>query len=511
MNINWGYSPKVEKHIPLGDFPADKYLIVAKHAIENLGWKVSHVSQSGIIAYTPISFQSYSEEITIRIHGNFAVVKSECVGIQMLFNDYGKNALNLEKLFHEFEYVEFHLATVWDDIRCDFNHFIATQDDTYFEKAPLATKDKIKNVLYLFWPQKGYVVTPILVLLNVVYYCIMIGLLSFYIKQLQHETDFYIVVEKMKAFMLGLGANNRNLVLDGEYWRLISCQYIHGSFMHLFFNMYALVYLGLMLENKLNWKKFLLIYFLSGICASLLSITHYDEGVMVGASGTVMGLYGAFLAILLNKQYEKHATKSLFISTLIVVALIIFNGLNDEKIDNSAHFGGLLSGFAFAYILTFKTGQKPVFDTLKYGFIAVLFVIYSLAIVVFTPNYQHQEFLQLKAEFDENCSAYTDARITPGMLQSEQMEQVNEFGILPSEQNLAVVKRMAMLNINKKDSRQRDLITNLAKKSYEEVLALKKIIVLNQRLRYQLIDKIEDINELQAEYRDSLQLVGKEE
>lgn len=61
MSISWGYSPKVEKYIPLGDFPMDRYLIIARQAIENLGWNLSHISERGIIAYTPISFQSYSE------------------------------------------------------------------------------------------------------------------------------------------------------------------------------------------------------------------------------------------------------------------------------------------------------------------------------------------------------------------------------------------------------------------------------------------------------------------
>ena len=143
MSVSWGYSPKVEKFIPLGDFPADKYLIVAQQAIENLGWKLSHLSENGLIAYTPLSFQSYSEEISIRIYDNFAVVKSECVGIQMLFNDYGKNELNFEKFFHEFEYVQFHLKEVWADRLIKFHSAIAAQDDAYFEKAPLAIKNKL--------------------------------------------------------------------------------------------------------------------------------------------------------------------------------------------------------------------------------------------------------------------------------------------------------------------------------------------------------------------------------
>ncbi|QNR84669.1 rhomboid family intramembrane serine protease [Pedobacter riviphilus] len=282
MLISWGYSPKIEKFIPLADFPADKYLIIARQAIENLGWSLSHVSESGLIAYTPISFQSYSEEISIRIHGNFAVVKSECVGIQMLFNDYGKNDANLEKFFHEFEYVEFHLKDVWEESLQKFHQFIATQDDQYFEKAPLATKNKIKNVLFLFFPQKGYTATPILVLLNIFYYITLVLFSIVYLRYQfvrngsSYDPDF---IEELKKIALNFGVNQRNLVLGGEYWRLISYQFIHGSKSHLFFNMYALVYLGLMIENKLGWKKYLFIYLVSGICGGLLSLIFHQEGL----------------------------------------------------------------------------------------------------------------------------------------------------------------------------------------------------------------------------------------
>lgn len=93
MAIAWGYSPKIEKYIPLGDFPADKYLVVVAQVIENLGWKLSHVSEVGIIAYTPISLQSYSEEISIRIEHNFAVVKSECVGYKCFLMTMGRTRL----------------------------------------------------------------------------------------------------------------------------------------------------------------------------------------------------------------------------------------------------------------------------------------------------------------------------------------------------------------------------------------------------------------------------------
>ncbi len=341
MSISWGYSPKIEKFIPLADFPADRYLIIVRQAIENLGWDLSHISASGIIAYTPLSLQSYSEEISVRIVNNFAVVKSECVGIQLFFNDYGKNDANLEKLFHEFDYVQYHLQNEWDQQVQAFHDFAATQDDQYFEKAPLAVKNRIKNVLQLFWPQKGYTVTPILVLLNI---CCFLGMLFLMLLM------SLILASKLQGFqplhdvLDRLGVLNRKLVLDGEYWRLISYQFLHTSTRHLFGNMYALIYIGLILENKIGWKKFLIFYLASGVFGGLASVAYHQEVSTVWASGAITGLFGALIALLILKSFERSATKALLVSTVLVVALMLLNGTG-KGINNICHIGGLTGGF----------------------------------------------------------------------------------------------------------------------------------------------------------------------
>jgi rhomboid protease GluP len=254
MTVSFGYSPKIEKFIPLGNFPIDRYLIIARQAIENLGWNLSHISEQGIIAYTPISLQSYSEEISIRIDNNFAIFKSECVGIQMLFTDYGKNSLNMEKFFHEFEYVEFHLKDAWEESLAKFHDFVATQDKDYFEKAPLTAKNKIKNVFYLFLPQKNYMATPILLLLNVACFVVSSIFIELFYRYLTHTTRGPVNFDLIGYY---IGASNRDLILNGQFWRLLTYQFLHASFLHIFFNMYALAYIGLMIEHKLGFKKYI--------------------------------------------------------------------------------------------------------------------------------------------------------------------------------------------------------------------------------------------------------------
>ncbi|RBQ05311.1 rhomboid family intramembrane serine protease [Pedobacter miscanthi] len=489
MLVSWGYSPKIEKFIPLADFPADKYLIVAKQAIENLGWSLSHVSETGLIAYTPISFQSYSEEISIRIHGNFAVVKSECVGIQMFFNDYGKNGLNLEKFFHEFEYVEFHLKDVWEESLIKFHRFIETQDDHYFEKAPLATKNKIKNVLFLFLPQKGYTVTPILVLLNIFYY---LALVLFSIVWLRYQfvrngssydPEF---IEELKKISLNFGVNQRNLVLGGDYWRLITYQFIHGSKSHLFFNMYALVYLGLMIENKLGWKKYLFIYLMSGVCGGLVSLIFHQEGVMMGASGAIMGLYGAFIALLMTKTFEQKATKALLVSTLIVSLLVLINGAFGKRVDNAAHIGGFVSGFIFTYLLTFKWDKAFEVKTwTRYAVSILLFLMFFSGVVHFSPKYGTEEYRKLKDTFNSNMGSLNGImNLKISLPKDVKLVSIKQEGIIPMERNLVVIKQMQALNLRPEDAKEREEKIKLSKVSYRAVMLMYRDIKADSTYRY---------------------------
>ena len=490
MSVSWGYSPKTEKYIPLAGFPADKYLIVAQQAIKNLGWSLSHLSESGLIAYTKISFQSYSEEISVRIHGDFAVIKSECVGIQMLFNDYGKNEANLAKFFHEFEYVEFHLKDIWEERLAQYHQQIADQDKNYFEQAPLATKDKIKNFLYLFFPQKGYTVTPVLVLLNAFYYlatiAISIFLMRNFIAAKGNSVDYYTIQMEAKKMALSFGVNHRNMVLDGQYWRLISYQFIHASLSHLFFNMYALVYLGLMIENKLGWKKFLYVYLLSGVCGGLISLTFHQETIMMGASGAIMGLYGAFIALLLNKSYEKNATRALLISTLFVSAIVLINGSMGKRVDNAAHIGGFLSGFILCYLLTFKVEKTVVLKSwARYATASLLFLLFFSGMIYFSPKYQTELYRELNARFNTNLEVINHImRLRVSLPKDVKLNAIKTDGIAPTEKNLELAKQMEKLTLKSEDAIARDRKLKLAKASHRAVMLMYRDVKSDSTYRY---------------------------
>lgn len=454
MAIAWGYSPKIEKYIPLGDFPADKYIIIAKQAAENLGWNISHISDVGVIAYTPLSLQSYSEEISIKIEHNFAIVKSECIGIQLLFNDYGKNEINLDKFFHEFKYVEFHLEDVWQSTLENFHAFANQQDKDYFEKAPLTAKNKIKNVLYLLLPQKNYQITPILILINIaLYFLKIIASIVYFSYVFKHK----LAINEIENLYYYLGGNSREVVLNGQYWRLLTYQFIHGSFSHLFFNMYALAYIGLMIEHKLGTKKYLTIYFLSGISGGVLSMFFHTDGYMVGASGAIIGMFGAFLALLLGKAFEKNATKALLISTIAVTLIMLLNGLKGG-VDNAAHVGGLLAGFLITTILFH---QKPLNIKLqekqRYLIAVLLAIVFAIPSLLLMPKYQIMEFNRLEIEYQLNARKFTTIYwLKRGLSKEEKLSAIKINGINVWKANDSIVKKMDLLKVAK---RQQNIIS----------------------------------------------------
>ena len=448
MNISWGYSPKIEKFIPLGDFPEDRYLIIARQAVENLGWNLSHISERGIIAYTPISLQSYSEEISVRIENNFAIIKSECVGIQLFFNDYGKNALNLKQFFDELDYVAFHLKDVWEESLTKFHDFVAEQDPDYFEKAPLIAKNKIRNVLYLLLPQKNYAVTPILILMNSTYYLIYTTLIVLLMRYLLNPLLPYPGIGNIGYYV---GANSRELVLNGQYWRLITHQFVHISVFHLFFNMYALAYIGLMIEHKLGAKKYVITYIISGICGGLLSLVYHDFGYMAGASGAIMGLFGAFMALLLSKAFEKNATKALLISTLSVVVMMLVSGALQKRVDNAAHIGGLISGFIIGYLIyNDKLWKWNISSATRYATVAGLVLVFAIVIVQLTPRIQTKEFLALEKKYKQNWATYnTIFHIPPELPTGKKLTIVQIKGIDIWKENESLVKQMLALKLTK--------------------------------------------------------------
>jgi rhomboid protease GluP len=154
------------------------------------------------------------------------------------------------------------------------------------------------------------------------------------------------------ALMIFGARSTFEITESGQYYRLLSCVFLHGDFMHLALNMVALFGLGRLCEATYGKARFLWLVVFSGLCGSVLSLKG-GVGLSVGASGAIFGLLGA--GVVFGFRYRKELPaplKAIFGRGLLPwVLLNIVIGLNVPKIDNLGHMGGLAGGAFLALIM----------------------------------------------------------------------------------------------------------------------------------------------------------------
>ncbi len=146
------------------------------------------------------------------------------------------------------------------------------------------------------------------------------------------------------AAIVAAGALEAAAVAAGQYWRLLSATFLHGGLDHLAGNLIALYILGLLCERAFGRGQFLVLYILSGLAGSLLSVVG-NPGPSVGASGAIFGLQGAAI-VLVRRHRERLLLRDRRIGVVLAVWAVyaIVTGLLTPYVDNAAHIGGALAG-----------------------------------------------------------------------------------------------------------------------------------------------------------------------
>lgn len=171
----------------------------------------------------------------------------------------------------------------------------------------------------------------------------------------------FIFLQKMQGdnieLLINLGAKVNSLILAGEWWRLITPVFLHGSILHLGMNMLAMYYIGQDIERFYGKWRYVTIFFLSLLGGSIASFV-FNTSVSVGASGAVFGLFGALLYICffykdrISPVYRKN------IFTLIAVNIVF--GFLMPGIDQMAHLGGFIIGYLSGVALGFPKNSINV-------------------------------------------------------------------------------------------------------------------------------------------------------
>ncbi|HTG47769.1 MAG TPA: rhomboid family intramembrane serine protease [Actinomycetota bacterium] len=193
-------------------------------------------------------------------------------------------------------------------------------------------------------PARGLTVTNVLLLIMVAVFALEVALGG--TGSLLTGPDGSILIRMGANVGLAQPANGGCLIgiAAGQYWRLVTPIFLHAGVIHIAFNGYALYIVGNVVEQELGWRRFLAIFFVTGIFASAASYTFGSYAVPgVGASGAIYGLFGAFFAY--NWRWRSSpvaAMRMRSMATLIAINLVL--SFSIKFIDWHAHVGGLIAG-----------------------------------------------------------------------------------------------------------------------------------------------------------------------
>jgi membrane associated rhomboid family serine protease len=169
-----------------------------------------------------------------------------------------------------------------------------------------------------------------------------------------------------------LSLNMKTLVTRGYVWQVFTYMFVHGSFLHIFFNMFGLMIFGPKIEATMGSNRYLKYYLICGVCSSLFymlitSITAGISGVpMLGASGAIFGVLTAY-----GLMYPRDTVYVQFFIPMPAIAFVIFYAIIQivggvasllapagGGIAYFGHVGGMIAGFIL--IRYFDYGRRRI-------------------------------------------------------------------------------------------------------------------------------------------------------
>lgn len=189
-----------------------------------------------------------------------------------------------------------------------------------------------------FIPTKEVAFTPVVISVNVLIWLIMVATGS---------DPLAPDIEDVRAW----GANEREAIAAGEYWRLWTSNYLHYGALHLAVNMLSLNNVGRLLERFIGTWRFALLYTITGIFACTISIWWNPFAVGVGASGAILGIVGVLAALLTTNLIDRTIRMQMLRSIAYSIGLMLVLGFMIKGVDNAAHIGGMLAGAVGGYLI----------------------------------------------------------------------------------------------------------------------------------------------------------------
>ena len=184
----------------------------------------------------------------------------------------------------------------------------------------------------------------------VVFLFILINIAIFLVELHRGALTHILVMRRLGAL------DYAEVIGEGEFWRLLTALFLHYGWAHLAFNLFALYVLGPPLERTIGSLRFAFAYLASGVgstggVVALTVLKIVKPAELIGASGSVMGIVGAWAGFLVRHRHVWQAKQRLLNILIIIVIQIVFD-LSTPEVSTSAHMCGLITGFLVGLYLS---------------------------------------------------------------------------------------------------------------------------------------------------------------
>ncbi|MFF1687426.1 MULTISPECIES: rhomboid family intramembrane serine protease [unclassified Streptomyces] len=168
-------------------------------------------------------------------------------------------------------------------------------------------------------------------------------------------------------------------VAEGQWYRLLTSMFLHGSYIHIGFNMLSLWWIGAPLEAALGRVRYITLYAVSGLAGSALTYLIADANQpSLGASGAIFGLFGAMAVLMRRLNYDMRPV----IALLVINLIFTFGGLGN--IAWQAHVGGLVAGVVVGYAMVHAPRERR--SLVQYGTCALVLAVVVVTVLVRTSQ-----------------------------------------------------------------------------------------------------------------------------
>lgn len=473
-----GFPPRYSTSCNLENRPAAEQLVIIWLALERCGWDVSEATPFGITAFTHFSLRSWNEQVSVTL-GTTIRLSSTSTGAQVL--DFGRNRQNIRRLRQAITdinntYSSDELTAIYADREGHLGNKTGTVH---------LTPDR-QGSLSLFKPARGYFITPILIVVNVLVYLILTNKLLF------AGSSWWAADVKV---LEQAGANFKPLTLFGQPWRLITASFLHADVLHLFFNMYGIMIGGTYLEPLLGKWRFLAVYLLCALAASIASLWWYDITPTLGASGAVFGLFGFIFTLLLRKLVAPYERRALLISIGIYLAFSLATIFLHTNFDHGAHIGGLLMGMLLGLLLfNGLKGPATVRNTLPGTAVAAGLLLIAYFFVPRDVNNYMAKLRQLDENFILSYGVYNAGS------EEDKVKWLKNYSIYYMDQNLRIMDEIDQLSLGV-DSRKRNALLRRLVLTQKSLFNYNYRTLVERKNSYdkQILEALRELNDMQQQ------------